>query len=348
MLQLVSSPQLRGAQVHALELGRLLGRRGLRMEMLALADAPAGSACADEIPSAGRGRLRAMPKVARSCLRVDVVIAHGSSALPAAALGRLTTPMIYRNIGDPRFWLSTPARRRRVAAYMRRAQHTVALWPGARDYFVSELGCPEARVSVIPNGVDASSWPMRTAPERQTARRAFGLDPDEPIVLFMGSLGPEKNVGLALEAASRIQDVRLVVCGDGPEQKLVDAAITAGRRVTHIAPTREPRQLYLTADVLVSSSRSEGMPAVVIEAALTGVPAVATDVGALATMIDDGSTGFVVPLDEVAALADSLEIALERSASLGLSAREVALQRFELKHLAGRWEDVIHRVAARD
>jgi glycosyltransferase involved in cell wall biosynthesis len=265
-------------------------------------------------------------------------------ALPAAAIASGAAPVVYRNIGDPSFWLARPSRRWRVRQYLRRVAHVVALWSGARDYYV-DMGFPADRITVIPNGVDADLWPAPIGEEALAARRALGLDPGEPIVAFVGALGREKNVGLALAAMERLPDARLVVVGDGPEEHLVRQAMASGRRVSHLAAREDVRPVYLASDVLLSTSRSEGMPGVIIEAALTERPAVATAVGAVPDMIEDGLSGFVLADFDAETLADAVLRVLADGPDRGLTARQLALQRFDLRRLANEWVDLVGRLS---
>lgn len=336
ILQLVSDPARRGAQVHALALGRLLEARGMQVRNMAVQ----GDGVDSEFEVAGKGRVVALPSIRRACRSSGVVIAHGSTALPAAALASGSTPVIYRNIGDPRFWLATRSRRLRVKAYVRRVEHVVALWPGSAEYMMSELGVPPDRVTVIPNGVDVDRWPAPQEGEREAARRSLGLDPGEPVVAFVGALSPEKNVQLALDAVRRIPDARLIICGDGPDKGVVDAAISTGQRVTHLAPRAEVRPVYLAANVLLLTSLSEGMPGVIVEAGLCERPSVARPVGAVGEMVFDGQSGVLVD-DDPEAIAAGLSRALGDAARLGGAARQHGLEHYDLGRLVDRWQDVI-------
>ena len=100
----------------------------------------------------------------------DVVVAHGSTTLPACAaagfgLGR---PVVYRNIGDPLQWSGTRARRLRTRLLLSRMQRVVALTSGTAEVLSATLGVRPDRVRVVPNGVDGT----RFAPAGPAARRA--------------------------------------------------------------------------------------------------------------------------------------------------------------------------------
>jgi glycosyltransferase involved in cell wall biosynthesis len=135
--------------------------------------------------------------------------------------------------------------------------------------------------------------------------------------LYLGRLAPEKDLGMLVEAW-RPHLGRLLVVGDGPDRAQLEAA---GRnRPIEFVGAVEPRealQLLARARALVFPSRSyEGMPRAVVEAYAAGVPVLASDVGALPELVDDGETGLLVP-----PRTESWTKALEQLASAGESER---------------------------
>lgn len=84
------------------------------------------------------------------------------------------------------------------------------------------------------------------------------------------------------------------------------------------------------ADVLMLPSLSEGLPGVLIEAGLSGIPVVATDVGGIREIVRSGETGLVVPPGDSKALGDALRAALANGHEMGSAARSHCLERFEM------------------
>src|SRR3954464_7527116 len=132
MLQVVSAADRRGAQIFAQDLGDELGRRGVAVRSVALAPAASGRDIPFEIIGRHDWSPLAVARLAVAASRAGSVVAHGSRAVPAAAAATAGRGgFIYRNIGDPRYWGVTAARRARVRLYLRAAHHVVALWDGA-------------------------------------------------------------------------------------------------------------------------------------------------------------------------------------------------------------------------
>jgi glycosyltransferase involved in cell wall biosynthesis len=340
VLQVIASTDRRGAEVFATDLAGELRARGLDVETRALALGMVGGL---DVEPLGRHALRqATLRVLRRRARgFDVVVAHGSATLPACALALAGTrvPWVYRNIGDPRHWSRTPLRRARVGFALRRAAAVVAIAEAARDELVAHYGVPPTRITVIPTGVDASRFTVATPQQRFAAREMFGIDASTPLLVVVGALSMEKQVAVAVDALGQLPDTHLLVVGDGPERASLEA------RARHVAPSRvhftgvlaDPRPAYAAADLVVCTSRTEGLPAALVEAGLSGRAVVTTDVGYVREVVEDGVTGVVVPPGDSAALVAGIRRALQGASVLGLAARSRCADRFALDHVATAW-----------
>ncbi|WP_354639014.1 glycosyltransferase [Kitasatospora camelliae] len=345
VLHVITDPRRRGAQNLARDLHGELLRRGRPSELRALHPHP--DAPDTDVPVLGPGRhhpatLRALRAAAR---RADVVVAHGSSTLQACALGLFgsRTPFVYVNIGDPRHWTADTVRRLRVGALLHRAAAVAAIAEGAREVLLERFRLRPDRVTTLPNARAADRYPPAADPEeRRRARADLGLPEEGPLVAWVGALAPEKRPDLALAAVAALPGVHLALAGDGP----LRAGLTAGDRVHPLGRLADPAPLYRAADALLLTSDSEGVPGVLIEAALAGLPAVATDVGWVGDVVRDGVGGTLVAPGDAAALTAALRTLLDGDpAALGRAAREHALARFALAPVADRWEHLLARVA---
>jgi D-inositol-3-phosphate glycosyltransferase len=175
------------------------------------------------------------------------------------------------------------------------------------DQIASLYGGEPGRIRIVPPGVDHAFFGPGHRPQ---ARRALGLPLDGRLLLFVGRIQPLKRADVAIEALAELraeggEPYRLVVVGgpSGPHgekslQSLHDVADARGVRefVHFIEP--QPHELlssyYRAADVCLVPSRSESFGLVALESAACGTPVVASAVGGLTTLVDDGHTGFLV------------------------------------------------------
>ncbi|WP_149038271.1 glycosyltransferase [Kitasatospora sp. MBT63] len=347
VLHLITDPRRRGAQNLARDLHAELLRRGRPSALVALQPHP--DAADPDTPVLGPSRhhpatLRALRAAAA---RADVVVAHGSSTLQACALGLLgtRTPFVYVNIGDPRHWTASLSRRLRVGLFLHRAAAVAAISDGARAVLLERFRLPAGKVRTIPNGRPADRHTPADDPGRRAARAELGLPAHGLLVAWLGALATEKRPDLALAALALLPDVHLAVAGDGPLRAAAEAADTTGR-ATFLGRLADPAPLYRAADAVLLSSDSEGVPGVLIEAALAGLPAVTTDVGFVRDVVQDGVTGAVAPPGDPAALAEALgKVLAGDRAALGAAARRHALGRFDLARVADSWQDLLAGVA---
>ena len=347
VLHVVASTDRRGAETAAVHLAKELEAYGLNGEVVALAPGQQGGL---DLPVLGPTRysaatLRGLREAAKEA---SVVLAYGSSTLPAVAAATvgIQTPFVYRSIGDPAAWVTTPARRIRVAAAARRAAALVAFWRGAAVTWHRMLGIRPERIWVIPNGSDPHLFVPPDAAARQEARAALGLPRDGAIAMCLGALSPEKRVDLAIKAVAAMDGVTLAVVGAGPEHDAL-AALSGGLpggRVRLLAATDRPEQALAAADVLVLPSDTEGHPAVAIQAGLTGLPVVATRVGGVADIVLDGVTGVLIDRGDDRSLRAGIEECLARGQELGAAARAHCADKFAMERIARSWSALLQSV----
>ncbi|MFJ2581972.1 glycosyltransferase family 4 protein [Kitasatospora aureofaciens] len=286
----------------------------------------------------------------RSAARAaDVVLAHGSDTLAACALALAGTriPFVYVSVGHPRYWTGTALRRFRGGALLHRAAAVTTLTDEARAVLEEHFRLPGGKVRVIPNSRAAESYPPAEGrDERRAARHALGLPADVLLVAWIGAIAPEKRLDLALDVLDRLPDVRLAVAGDGPLREVL-ARHPAAARAHFLGALPDPVPLYRAADAVLLTSDSEGVPGALIEAALAGVPAVATNVGWVREVVRDGATGALVAPGDPLALAEALAKVLAcNRAGLGAAARAHALAHFELGAVVDAWQRLVADVWA--
>jgi alpha-maltose-1-phosphate synthase len=208
------------------------------------------------------------------------------------------------------------------------------------------------RVKVVRNGIDSSSYHPVTESD---ALRHYGVDPDRPIVVFVGRITRQKGVGHLIAAAHQMDpDAQLVLCAGAPDTPEIAEETT--RAVSELAAARpgvywiqkmlqpaEVRQFLSHATVFVCPSVYEPLGIVNLEAMACGTAVVASDVGGIPEVVDDGRTGLLVHYDEAdtstfrSDLADAVNALLgdpERAKAMGVAGRERAVSEFSWASVA--------------
>ena len=221
-------------------------------------------------------------------IQPDLLHIHLARGLMARSLSGLRVPTVYThhnvttNFPAPLFrWFDL------------NVDHYVAI--GAACRALLELNV-RRRIASIPNGVPASF--SRGRPRTGVAR--------DPFILAVGNLNPKKDYPGFVEAAAAVaprlaaqgRAVRFAIAGEGPEREKIARLIEARGltdRFELLGARPDVAELMAEADLLVNSSAHEGLPITLIEAAMSGLPAVVSDVGGNAEVVRDGSSGFVVP-----------------------------------------------------
>ncbi len=193
-----------------------------------------------------------------------------------------------------------------------RCDRIVCVSQGVRDHHAAKSGLPLSRYVVIPNGVDVDAF-ARDESQRQKLRRQWGVREGEILLGFVGRLHVDKGADVLLEAMAilggRGSGVRLVMAGQGPQQKIIEDQIRGeGLASVRLLGFRSDVPAILSAaDVFAMPSRREGLPLAAAEAMAASLPVVGTDVVGLAEIIRHGQTGLVVPSEDPRALADAIE-----------------------------------------
>ena len=182
---------------------------------------------------------------------------------------------------------------------------------------VRDYGGDAARVRVIPNGCDAGTFHLR---DRGEARAALGIDADAELVLYVGRLVPEKGLRELIAAtrglAAQRPRLSLVLVGDGPMRGEIEAALAASPcAAVRLAGPQPPHSVagWLAAcNLLALPSYSEGHPNVLVEALACGRPVLATPVGGIPEVVDEGCAILVAPRT-IEPLAAGIAQALDRA-----------------------------------
>ncbi len=186
------------------------------------------------------------------------------------------------------------------------ADEVIAVSRGLYREFTAN-GIPEARLHLIPNGIDLDRF------DRVNVDLAFPQASPAPIVGTIGRLVEQKGPDVFIAAAARIaqqrSDVEFQITGEGPLREALAqqiAALGLTDRIHLLGNRSDVPELLRQFAVFVSSSRWEGMPYALLEALAARCPVVATRVLGSEELIQDGSTGLLVPPNNPIALSDAI------------------------------------------
>ncbi len=166
-------------------------------------------------------------------------------------------------------------------------------------------GIPANRVHVVPNALAPQPSPLA----RDAARRALGLPNDAFIAGWVGRMSPEKSLGTFVSAIASLQDadISAAILGDGVERRLQErrSRELATAQFFWCGEVRSAASYFAAFDVLVLSSRTEGLPMVLLEAMAARVPIVSTAVGGIPDLLS-AAEALLVPPDAPSALAAAI------------------------------------------
>ncbi|KQW43266.1 MULTISPECIES: glycosyltransferase [unclassified Roseateles] len=261
---------------------------------------------------------------------VDLLHAHLPRAhVLAGIVGRLTSRPVLATVHGRQPTVLDLEVHRLVDSHV-----STVCWPSY--YSALGLGVSAERLSCETNGVDLHAF----RPQRRGAsalRSALGLAPQAAVVGFVGRLSPEKGPDVFVRMVQRLPpDVHGVVIGDGPMRAQLGQlgeALGLQQRLHLLGLREDVANLYKELDVVVSSSHSEAMPLALMEAMASGLPVVATRVGGVPALIEQGRSGWLVApgdFDDMAGRCAALvaDPALRRR--MGECGRQRAEARFDL------------------
>jgi glycosyltransferase involved in cell wall biosynthesis len=186
---------------------------------------------------------------------------------------------------------------------------------------------------VIPVGLDLSPY-LAVNGQRGELRRHLGLAANVPLIGAIGRLVPIKDIDTLLQAMVELPEVHLAVVGDGEERHRLETVTTGlglSRRVHFTGWWEGVASVLSDLDVVVLTSRNEGTPVALVEAQAAARPVVATDVGGVRAVVEDGVTGFLAPSGDSSAVASLVQRCLDTprlSAALGQAGRSRSRQQF--------------------
>jgi len=254
--------------------------------------------------------------------RVSIIHAQSGHTMTLAALAAAGTPA--RIVFARR--VTTPLRRNQPTRWKyARAERLISVSRAGVDGLL-RAGVDPARVRVVPSGVSLANPAAPATPELLAT---FGVRADAPLAVMVGSLSAAKDPSTflrAIVAARReVPDLHALLVGDGPLRDVIRAEIAelGLEGVVHLTGFRtDPESLEAAADVVVLTSKSlEGTPGVLLDALVLGRPIVATSVGGVPEVIENGVSGLIEAVGDASGIGAAIARVLrDRSLAARLSA----------------------------
>jgi len=289
-------------------------------------------------------------RLARLIVENEVDIVHARSRAPAWSARRaarrtgarfVTTFHGTYNLGPPF--------KRLYNSVMARGDRVIAISEFIARHVTETYGADPERIRVIHRGIDTGHFdPRQVSAERLVAlSAAWRLRDGAPVIMLPGRLTRWKGQKVLIEAIARLRrdDIRCILVGDdqGRAGYRRDLEAQIARRglggIAHlVGDCRDMPAALMLADVVVSASTDpEAFGRVIVEAQAMGRPIVAADHGASRELVVPGETGWLVPPNDPAALADALAAALALDApareALAAQAMARARERFSKQHM---------------
>lgn len=296
---------------------------------------------------AGWPRLATVWQLYQLCrqLKPDVLVAHGhsehlSGRLAGFLAGVPTLIQVEHSPAEPyRLW------HRWLAKWLApRTTRFIGVSEGVRRHLV-QTGAPEDRTLAIPAGVDLGRFPQAKVREF-SSRRAC--------IVMSGRFGSQKDHKTLIRAVAILGQrglrLPLTLIGGGKDsvrQECEDEVHRLGlqKQVQFQKASQDLPELLMNSAIFVLSTRWEGMPSALVEAMAAGCACVVTDAPGVEGIIENGRTGFVVPMGDPASLAQALEKVISQpglGTQLGQAARQQALQAHGLDLMRLRYQALLN------
>jgi glycosyltransferase involved in cell wall biosynthesis len=253
--------------------------------------------------------------------------------LRCPTLLRVATENDVREFAEGRHW-----KYRLFFWLLRGATSVIAPSAAIRDELL-RAGFSSERVVYFANAVDVNRFRPATPVEKAQAKIALRLSNETVVIGTVARLVQRKGIDVLLRAFAIVRHshrVHLLVLGDGPlgeELRALAHELRIEDSVSWLGFQADPVKWLQAMEVFAFPSRLEGVPNAVLEAMAAGLPIVATTIGGVIDLLEEGRTGFLIPPDDPDALAAALDRLIRNAplrADLGSSARSRAVEVFSL------------------
>jgi glycosyltransferase involved in cell wall biosynthesis len=365
IIQIVQKSQLRGAEIFAFQLSEKLRNLNHKVKLVYLYSSEKDRSLPlrkdDSIIGARENHIfEKFPGWNPRILQIlhqritefqpDIVQVNAARTVKYGSILRRFDPkapwrLVYRNIGDPSVWLRSAWRKWVYQNIVIPRVNGIVAVSSKSFGVLQSFYSSRYKIVTIPRGIEPSAYVPKT--DRVEFRNQVGIPCDSPVLIFIGSLTGEKRVDrlvrMMKDLTPFVPEMRLWILGDGPLRKSLEelsAELGVKDLVTFFGLQKDVSSFLNAADLLVLCSETEGIPGVVLEAGLFGVPSVATRVGGVMDCIVDGQTGILVDPDDEAGFGSSVLGLIENKQmriKMGENSKQWVHERFTMDEIAKRY-----------
>lgn len=226
----------------------------------------------------------------------------------------------------------------------------------AVNRYVQIKAAPKHKIIYVPNGIDLDQF---AGNEQDYSDIRSELDLGAAFIwLAAGRFVPEKDYSNMVKAfsiiASHYPDSRLLIAGIGEEREAIErlsSELGLERQIRFLGIRKDIPKLMRAVDAYVLSSKWEGLPIVLLEAAASGLPIVATNVGGNGEVVHREINGYLVASENEKELADSMELLMAKSAGerrqMGERGKDYIESHYNIKRIIERWEQIYGQAGRR-
>jgi len=265
--------------------------------------------------------------------------------------------------GDPANLVDNPNLNRfklsvttRLWALALRACHSryIAISNAVKDSAIRTYGLSEAKVTLIYRALSESWFDGVDTVRSESLRHSLGLTGAYPILINVGRLVPQKGQSYLIQAMPKVLEefpqAKLLIAGEGPlHEQLSSLILNSGvdGHVNALGCRQDVKDLLAISDIFVFPSISEGLGVSLLEAAAMGKPCVASRIGPLPEVLEDGESGLLVPPQSPAMLAEAVVYLAknpEIAQAMGRRGHQALLEKFTIDRTIKQLEQVYMQV----
>jgi glycosyltransferase involved in cell wall biosynthesis len=284
---------------------------------------------------------------------IDLMHAHEFAMNTLGSLASLTTRVPIVATVHGKNYYGEKWRRRLAYRWVSRQSRMVAVSEDIAEFLAHEIGISRRNIMTIHNGIRTDLF-LNDDSARARYRSLFRLNEGQPLIGTVGSLYPVKGHTYLLNALAivkrSVKDVKAVIVGRGflLDQLIAEAtSLGLGGDVEFLGFREDIPMLIQAMDIFVLPSLSEGHPLALLEAMASQKPVVATDVGGLREVVQDGKVGILVPRKDPQALAEKIIMLIknkELAQEMAIAGRIRSVNVFDIKNTVKKYTDIYNQL----